>query len=551
MAEKNVSKIEPYVKKGNGGKANAADVNVPKGGAISFRYAPVTVDLQTVDIQAEALGLIPERIAEDHEVLPLKVEDGVLTIITNNPDDLQLIDTLSILTNMKIKTVSPVGGNLQTFIKSKYAVSQSSMSGMSADMISESLLDIIAPIEISRQAEDIPAASLEAATDAPIVKAVDFILTRAVQERASDIHIAPEEKMLNVRFRIDGVLHSSVSLPLGVMSAVLTRIKILGNMNIAERRRPQDGSFTAKIQGRMIDFRVATIGTNWGEFCVMRILDKTFSLIELEQIGMPAHFLEPYLKCLQSPFGMIIISGPTGSGKTTSLYSSLAKIDKVALNIMSIEDPIEYKFEGIRQIQVNRAAEITFAKGLRQCMRLDPDVILVGEIRDQETAHTAVDASLTGHLVLTSLHANDAVGALVRLVDLGVEPFLVTSAVIATVSQRLVRRLCPKCKELKTAPIADQVVYKKVTGEEKTEFYYGAGCSNCSNTGFRGRIGVFELLLVTDSIKSILARGGGALDLRQQAIKEGMLSMRHHGMQLAAEGVTTPGEVARHVFIID
>jgi type II secretory ATPase GspE/PulE/Tfp pilus assembly ATPase PilB-like protein len=547
MSEKYAPKTENIVTKGNGGKTGAIDASMLKDNLVRFKDSTATVDLQTVDVQAEALGLIPERIALEHEVLPLKLEDGILTVITNHPEDLQLTDTLSVLTNMRIKTVSPIGGDLQSFIKSKYSGAQAVESGA---MISESLLDIIAPIEISRH-DEVPEATMEAATDAPIVKAVDFILTRAVQERASDVHIAPEEHSLNVRYRIDGVLHDSVSLPLGVMSAVLTRIKILANMNIAERRRPQDGSFTAKIQGRMIDFRVATIGTNWGEFCVMRILDKTYSLIELEEIGMPPYFLEPYLKCLSSPFGMIVISGPTGSGKTTTLYSSLAKIDKSALNIMSIEDPIEYKFEGIRQIQVNRAAEITFAKGLRQCMRLDPDVILVGEIRDKETAQTAVDAALTGHLVLTSIHSNDAVGALVRLVDLGVEPFLVTSAVLATISQRLVRKTCPKCKTLKTAPVADQMVYKQVTGKDKTEFHYGAGCPNCSQTGFRGRQGVFELLVVTDTIKSILARGGGSVELRPQAIKEGMLFMRHHGMLLAEQGVTTPGEIARHVFTID
>jgi type II secretory ATPase GspE/PulE/Tfp pilus assembly ATPase PilB-like protein len=452
-----------------------------------------------------------------------------------------------VLTKMRIKTVTPNTGDLHLFIKSKY---ENAAVQDATPMLTESLMDIIAPIEIAKQ-DELADASLEAATDAPIVKAVDFIITRAVQERASDIHIAPEEHVLNVRYRIDGVLHNSVSLPLGVMSAVLTRIKILANMNIAERRRPQDGSFSAKIAGRVIDFRVATIGTNWGEYCVMRVLDKTYSLIDLEEIGMPQYFLEPYLQCLNSPFGMIVISGPTGSGKTTSLYSSLAKLDKEKLNIMSIEDPIEYKFDGIRQIQVNRQAEITFAKGLRQCMRLDPDVILVGEIRDKETAQTAVDAALTGHLVLTSIHSNDAVGALVRLVDLGVEPFLVTSAVLATISQRLVRRACPKCKEVQTASVADQLVYKQVTGKEKTEFYYGKGCSHCSNTGFRGRIGVFELMLVTDTIKSMLARGAGSVEIKQQAVKDGMLFMRHHGMSLAREGMTTPGEVARHVFTID
>ena len=547
MAEKNAPKTENKEAKGNDGKGNAADITPKKESVVSFQFSVPSVDLELIDVQPEALGLIPKKVALEQEVLPYKLEDDTLTVVTYNPDDLQLIDTLSVLTKMRIKTVTPNTGDLHSFIQSKY---EGATVQDATPMLSESLMDIIAPIEISRQ-DELAEASVEAATDAPIVKAVDFIISRAVQERASDIHIAPEEHVLNVRYRIDGVLHNSVSLPLGVMSAVLTRIKILGNMNIAERRRPQDGSFSAKIAGRVIDFRVATIGTNWGEYAVMRVLDKTYSLIDLEDIGMPQYFLEPYLQCLNSPFGMIIISGPTGSGKTTSLYSSLAKLDREKLNIMSIEDPIEYKFEGIRQIQVNRVADITFAKGLRQCMRLDPDVILVGEIRDRETAQTAVDAALTGHLVLTSIHSNDAVGALVRLVDLGVEPFLVTSAVLATISQRLVRRSCPKCKEVQTAPVADQLAYKQVTGKEKTEFHYGKGCGHCSNTGFRGRIGVFELLLVTDTIKSMLSRGAGSVEIKQQAVKDGMLFMRHHGMSLAREGVTTPGEVARHVFTID
>ena len=548
MAEKNAPKTENKVTKGNGGKHNAADSTPKKENVVSFQFSAPSVDIETIDIQPEALGLIPKKVALEQEVLPYKIENDTLTVITYNPDDLQLLDTLSVLTKMRIKTVTPNTGDLRTFIQSKYA---DAAIQDTTPMLSESLMDIIAPIEVSRLADGISESSVEAASDAPIVKAVDFIITRAVQERASDIHIAPEEHMLNVRYRIDGVLHNSVSLPLGVMSSVLTRIKILGNMNIAERRRPQDGSFSAKIAGRVIDFRVATIGTNWGEYAVLRVLDKTYSLIDLADIGMPQYFLEPYRHCLNSPFGMIVISGPTGSGKTTSLYSSLGELDREALNIMSIEDPIEYKFEGIRQIQVNRQAEITFAKGLRQCMRLDPDVILVGEIRDKETAQTAVDAALTGHLVLTSIHSNDAVGALVRLVDLGVEPFLVTSAVLATVSQRLVRRACPKCKEAQTAPVADQLAYKQVTGKEKTEFFYGKGCGNCSNTGFRGRIGVFELLLVTDTIKSMLSRGAGSVEIKQQAVKDGMLFMRHHGMGLAREGITTPGEVARHVFTID
>jgi type II secretory ATPase GspE/PulE/Tfp pilus assembly ATPase PilB-like protein len=324
----------------------------------------------------------------------------------------------------------------------------------------------------------------------------------------------------------------------------------MADMNIAERRRPLDCSFTDTLNGKDIDFRVATIGTSWGESAVLRVLDKSFNLFELEQIGMPEYLRGTYEAALASPFGMIIMSGPTGSGKTTTLYGSLLKLNIKEFNIMSIEDPIEYKFEGVRQIQVNLAAGITFASGLRASMRMDPDVILVGEIRDRETAQTAITAALTGHLVLSSIHANDAVGALIRLVDLGVEPFLVTSGVIATASQRLVRRVCPHCAELKQAPSDDIEAYKRVTGEEKTEFYYGAGCNQCSSTGYHGRIGVFELLPVTDSIKSLVTKQAGVTELKEQAQKDGMLPMSYHGMSLVKEGVTTPSEVTRNVFTI-
>lgn len=511
---------------------------------LSFGNVP-TVDLQQVEARPEAIALIPESVALQYNVLPLYLEDDTLTVVADYPDDLQLMDTLSRITNRKIKMVSPLRGNLRDAVTSSYSM------GME-DEIEESILDIITPMHDSVAAEAEEVAELaQAATDAPIIKAVDKILTQAVKERASDIHIAPEEKCVKIRYRIDGVLHDSVSLPPEIQSAILTRLKILSNMNIAERRRPQDGSFSGNFGGKMIDFRVATIGTNWGESCVMRVLDKSFSLFELEHCGMPPYLLETYEACLNAPFGMIVISGPTGSGKTTTLYASLLKLDSSELNIMSIEDPVEYKFGGVRQIQVNRAANITFAGGLRACMRMDPDVILVGEIRDTETAQTAVTAALTGHLVLTSIHANDAVGALVRLVDLGVEPFLVTSAVLATASQRLVRRTCPKCAELQKASLTDALAYKQVTGKERTEFTYGAGCAACGFKGYKGRIGVYELLPMTDPIRTLVTKNAGAVDIKAQALKDGMLPMRYHGMSLAKEGITTPGEVARHVFTMD
>ncbi|MCK5654026.1 MAG: type II/IV secretion system protein [Dehalococcoidia bacterium] len=507
---------------------------------ISFQLNVPTVDLQQLIVQPEALALVPIAWALEHNVLPLTLEDNTLTVVTDSPGDLNIFDTLAALTNKEIKTVIPMRGNLRDAITSYYATTVQG---------TQTLMDILAAVQVSTVTDEATGLA-EAASEAPIVKAVDLILTEAVKERASDIHIVPEETILKVRYRIDGVLHDSASLPRGVQSAILTRLKILADMNIAERRRPQDGSFTDQLAGKEIDFRVATIGTNWGESAVLRVLDKSFNLFELEQIGMPPYLREKYEASLTSPFGMIIISGPTGSGKTTTLYASLLKLDAKERNIMSIEDPIEYKFDGVRQIQVNFTAGINFASGLRACMRMDPDVILVGEIRDAETAQTAVTAALTGHLVLTSLHANNAVGALVRLVDLGVEPFLVTSAVVATASQRLVRRLCPICGELKEASPADIAAYRQVTGEEQDEFHYGTGCDYCSFTGYRGRIGSFELLPVTDSIRSLITQRASSSEISAQAQEDGMLPMLHHGMSLAKEGVTTPGEVARNVFTI-
>jgi len=507
---------------------------------ISFQLNVPTVDLQQLKVQPEALALVPIAWALEHNVLPLTLEDNSLTVVTDHPDDLHIIDTLAALTNREIKTVIPMRGNLRDAITSYYATT---------DQSAQTLMDILAAVQVSTVTEEATGLA-EAASEAPIVRAVDWILTEAVKERASDIHIVPEETILRIRYRIDGVLHDAASLPLETQSAILTRLKILADMNIAERRRAQDGSFTDHLAGKEIDFRVATIGTNWGESAVLRVLDKSFNLFELEQIGMPPYLKEQYEASLTSPFGMIIISGPTGSGKTTTLYASLLILNSDEMNIMSIEDPIEYKFKGVRQIQVNFMAGINFASGLRASMRMDPDVILVGEIRDEETARTAVTASLTGHLVMSSIHANDAVGALVRLVDLGVEPFLVTSAVIATASQRLVRRVCPKCAELKEATPSDALAYKQITGKERNEFHYGKGCSHCSFTGFRGRIGVFEVLVVTDSIRSLIAKQAGSSEIKAQAMKDGMLPMRHHGMILAKEGITTPGEVARSVFTI-
>ncbi len=506
---------------------------------LSFQLNVPAIDLKQTQILPAALALIPEDVARQHTVLPISVEGDTLTVAMDDPDNLHLIDTLATLTKKRIKPVVALHGGIQEAIDTQYKLTTH---------IEKEIKQMLNTAQARLAVE--PQLTLDAISHAPVVRAVDMLLTQAIKERASDIHIVPEEDNVVVRFRIDGILHDAVSLPHEVHPALLTRIKVMASMNIAERRRSQDGQFSATISDRDVDFRVATIGTNHGEMVVMRVLDKSLSLIQLSELGMSPSILETYQKAIDSPYGMIMISGPTGSGKTTTLYASVSQLNAKELNIMTIEDPVEYEFEGVRQIQVNRAAEITFASGLRAIMRLDPDVILVGEIRDAETANTAIQAALTGHLVLTSIHANDAAGAIVRLLDFGVEHFLVTSAVIAALSQRLMRKVCPYCREMRPASVVEAMAYQQEVGEEKSEYAYGAGCSFCSNTGFLGRVGVFEQITMSDKIRRLVNQEAGAMEVNEQAMEEGLITMRRDGMLKVKEGLTTPREVIRNVFTI-
>ncbi len=506
---------------------------------LSFQLNVPAIDLRQTPIQAAALALIPEDAAREHTVLPLSVDGDTLTVAVEDPDNLQLLDTLAVLTKKRIKPVIPLHGGIREAIDTQYKLTT---------QIEKEIRQLLTSAR-GRVAVE-PSLTLEAISHAPVVRAVEMILTQAAKDRASDVHIVPDEDEVRVRYRIDGILHNAVSLPHEVHLGLLTRIKVMANMNIAERRRAQDGQFSATIAGKEVDFRVATVGTNHGEMVVLRLLDKSLSLIQLPDLGMSPQVLEIYQQAIESPFGMIMISGPTGSGKTTTLYGSVSRLNAKELNIMTIEDPVEYQFQDVQQIQVNRPADITFVNGLRAIMRLDPDVILVGEIRDAETANTAMTAALTGHLVLTSIHANDAAGAIVRLLDFGVEPFLVTSGVIAAMSQRLVRKTCPYCRQTRQASVVENMAYQKEMGEERTDFAYGAGCSFCSQTGFLGRTGVFELVAVTDEIRQLVNQGAGAIQIKQQALKNGLITMSHDGMLKAKEDITTPGEVLRHVFTI-
>ena len=381
-----------------------------------------------------------------------------------------------------------------------------------------------------------------------MVRILDLVIRQGARDRASDIHIEPQEDTLRVRFRIDGILHDVMNLPMNVHSALLSRVKIMSGLNIAERRRPQDGQITFKDGDRTLDIRVATSNTVNGEMAVLRLLDKTFAFLTLPELGFLPHALERYRTMLKTPFGMVLISGPTGSGKTTTLYASINQLDSVGRNIITIEDPVEYHFGNINQMQVNVQAGMTFSAGLRACMRLDPDIILVGEIRDKETALIASQAALTGHLVLSSVHANDALGVIYRLIDLGVEPFLVASSLIGIVAQRMVRRICTNCSHMTAVSMEEQLTYEREIGEKRSQFLYGDGCGICGQTGYLGRTGIYEVMLMSEDIRRMILENETPDAIKAQALKEGMLSLWHDGMLKVQMGTTTPYEIVRNVF---
>ena len=385
----------------------------------------------------------------------------------------------------------------------------------------------------------------------PATEAVEMVTLQAVKRRASDVHMVPTSDHSKVLFRVDGELRQVVIVPLTLHETMVSRIKVLAEMDISERRRPQDGSFSLQFGEKTVDFRVAAIGTTWGEMMVVRILDRSGGVLELEDVGLDSTSLHVWRQLLTLPYGMMLVSGPTGSGKTTTLYASIAELVQTRGNIMTVEDPVEYRMEALNQIEVNRAAGIDFASGLRAIMRLDPDIILVGEIRDSETAHTAVNAALTGHLVLASIHSSDAPGSIIRLLDLGTEPYLVATAVVGALAQRLVRTICSQCKTPMEISASEAMAYEAEMQETAGEFLVGKGCNFCSGTGYTGRKGVFEVMAFTDAARRLVGAGVTGQDLRDQAVKDGMVPFRQDGMRKAKEGITTVQEVMKRAFFID
>ena len=485
--------------------------------------------------QTEALQLIPEVIARRYNAIPLTISGRTMEVAIADPTNIFALEALAAQSRMRIRPVAATAQEIRDAIDFNYK-------GFSE--IEKQVSRISIP-----EGETDEKLAIKAATDTPLVQSLNLIIDEAVKARASDIHIEPEEDRVRIRYRIDGTLHDTMSLPPNIYRALISRIKILSQLNIADHFRPQDGQFSTESKGRPIDIRVATAPTVCGERATLRLLDKSLAALGLAELGMLPDTLAAYESMLKVPYGMILISGPTGAGKTTTLYASINSLDTQERNVITVEDPAEYRFKDINQIQVNPLAGITFASGLRAILRHDPDVVLVGEIRDAETANIAVQAALTGHLMLSSIHANDVAGVLSRLLDLKIEPFLIASAVIGVVAQRMVRRICPDCRRLIEAPAVEQMAYEKEMGEKQIEFFYGTGCKSCAYTGYLGRTGIFEILRVSEKIGMMVVNRASSGEIRAQAFKEGMMPMGRDGMRKVKEGITTPAEVLRSAYI--
>ncbi len=493
------------------------------------------VDLADVEIGEEVLRLLPAKLVYRKQMVPVSQTDGKLTVATSDPYDLYGFDELRLLTGLEIVPVLATQEEIAKVIKVHYGVGGDTLD----EMMSTDELEVVS--EISAESEDL----LEMAQEASVIKLVNEIFLEALNERASDIHIEPYESQLCIRYRIDGVLQDA-SVPAQInrfQAAIISRIKIMSSLNIAEKRLPQDGRIKFQVGGRQIDVRVSVIPMLFGEGIVMRLLDKATVLFTLPELGMAEDTFGVFNSMISHPHGVILVTGPTGSGKTTTLYAALQAIVRPEIKVLTVEDPVEYHLDGINQIQVAPKIGMTFARGLRAILRHDPDVVMIGEIRDIETAEAAVQASLTGHLVFSTLHTNDACSAATRLLDMGIEPFLLTSTVAAAMAQRLVRTICVECKEPYEVDAKDLPPDFQI--EKGQVLYHGAGCRKCRNTGYRGRTGLFELMVVSEGIREkIMARASSNAILRT-ATQGGMRLLRQDGWMKVRDGITTIDEVIR------
>ncbi len=507
------------------------------------------IDLDNYDLDPELARSIPEHLAQRYKVIPVGQKDSKLTLAMVDPLNVIAIDDIRLITGFDIEPVIATEDSIMKCINRQFGVTDLAE-------VQETVKDLSAqefgPLEVEEAAdEEIALDKLKELVDeAPIVRVVNLIISQAINDKASDIHIEPEAKSVRVRYRVDGVLHDVMSPPKHIQAPMVSRVKIMANMDIAERRVPQDGKIHLRHDNREFDLRVSTIPCVHGEKVVMRILDKSSVMLGLNKLGFYPEVQLAWEGVVDKPYGMLLVTGPTGSGKSTTLYSCLNKLNKGDTNIITVEDPVEYQLPGLNQVQTNDKAGLTFATALKAFLRQDPDVIMVGEIRDTETARIAVEAALTGHLVLSTRQTNDSAGAITRLTEMGVEPFLCASSIIGVLAQRLARGICPNCKESYTPPIEaiKRFGLSAYTDSEIT-FYKGRGCDHCKMTGYRGRQGIFEVLVISDRIRGLILQRASTAEIRQAAMEEGMKTMQDDGLRKVLDGITSIEECLRVVYI--
>ncbi len=517
--------------------------------ALGEQYGLRVVNLQEVKPQPEALEQVPETMSSVYKVLPLSFQENVLTVVLSDPNQMGALDDLRNFLNVEVKAVLATPEALSAALETAYAGKE------------ESIMDIISSLEedgdlttATRSTEhSIDLESLEEIQNsAPVRKLLNMVMLMAIKDHASDIHFEPFEEEYKMRYRCDGVLYEMIPPPRHLATAISTRIKVMSNLDIAERRLPQDGRIELNVGGNQVDMRVSVLPTMFGESVVIRVLDRTVVNLDLGKIGMDTKTVDQWRKMIHSPNGIVLVTGPTGSGKTTTLYSSLNELNEVTEKIITTEDPIEYDIDGITQVPINHEIGVTFANSLRAILRQDPDIILVGEIRDLETAQIAVQAALTGHVVFSTLHTNDAPSTITRMRDMGVEPFLITATVQGILAQRLVRRICEDCRT-EYDPSDELLMELNLTRKQVQgkKFYYGRGCDRCNNTGHRKRSGLFELIQMTDELRDMISAGASTDELRQACRKQGMATLREYGLQAIFNGVTTIEEVVHETVVED
>jgi type IV pilus assembly protein PilB len=502
----------------------------------------IALDSQT--ISSEVIRLIPPGIVQKHLVIPVAKAGTTLTMAMADPTNVFAVDDIKFMTGLKVELMVATESAIRRAIDRFYDSSETLQNVMAT--LEDTRMEVMADQEDS----NLNVGNLrQAVEEAPVVKLVNLILAEAIKKGASDIHAEPYEKTFRVRFRIDGVLYEMMTPPLSLKNAIISRLKIMADLDISERRLPQDGRMKVKYKGREVDFRVSTLPTLFGEKVVMRLLDKSNLQLDMSQLGFAPQALADFEAAIRAPYGMILVTGPTGSGKTTTLYSALDRLNQSETNIMTAEDPVEFNIKGINQVQIREHIGLNFAAALRSFLRQDPDVIMVGEIRDYETAEIAVKAALTGHLVLSTLHTNDAPSAVTRLLNMGIEPFLVASSVILILAQRLLRRICVHCKMPSVVP-PNALVDVGLTPEEAALItcYKGNGCEVCSGTGYKGRIAIYEVMTLSPELRDMVLSGASALEVKRGAVQQGMRTLRMSGLEKLKEGITTIEEVVRVTF---